>query len=76
MSPMLREFGPGIWITDGPVVSFFGFPYPTRMAVIKLSSGGLFVWSPIALSPALKREIDASDRFAASSRPTSCTTFF
>ena len=59
MAPILREFGPGIWTTEGPVVSFFGFPYPTRMAVIKLSSGGLFVWSPIALSPALKREIDA-----------------
>ena len=59
MEPMLREFGPGIWTTEGPVVSFFGFPYPTRMAAIKLSSGGLFVWSPVALSPALKREIDA-----------------
>ena len=56
---MLREFGPGIWTTEGPVVPFFGFPYPTRMAVIRLSNGGLFVWSPIALSLALKREIDA-----------------
>ena len=59
MNPMLREFGFGIWIGEGPVVSFFGFPYPTRMAAIKLSTGGLFVWSPIALSPALKSEIDA-----------------
>ena len=59
MASMLREFGPGIWTTEGPVVSFFGFQYPTRMAVIRLSSGGLFVWSPIALSPALIREIDA-----------------
>ncbi len=59
VASMLREFGPGIWTTEGPVVPFFGFPYPTRMAVIRLSSGGLFVWSPIALSLALKREIDA-----------------
>jgi hypothetical protein len=59
MAPTLREFGPGIWTSEGPVVSFFGFPYPTRMAAIRLSDGGLFVWSPIALSPALKREIDA-----------------
>ena len=59
MEPMLREFGPDIWTSEGPVVSFFGFPYPTRMAAIKLSDGSLFVWSPIALSPPLKREIDA-----------------
>ena len=59
MEPMLREFGPGIWTSEGPVVSFFGFPYPTRMAAIKLSDGSLFVWSPITLSPLLKREIDA-----------------
>lgn len=55
----LREFGPGIWIGEGPVVPFFGFPYPTRMALVRLSDGGLFVWSPTALSVALKREVDA-----------------
>lgn len=59
MEAMLRLFGPGIWTAEGPVVPFFGFSYPTRMAVIKLSSGGLFVWSPVTLSPALKVEIDA-----------------
>jgi hypothetical protein len=53
----LRAFGPGLWIADGPVVSFYGFPYPTRMAVIRLSSGGLFVWSPLPLAGA-KEQID------------------
>ena len=56
---MLREFGPRIWTTEGPVISFVGFSYPTRMALISLSGGGLFVWSPVALSPALKQEVDA-----------------
>jgi len=55
----LREFGPGLWISEGPTVSFHGFRYPTRMAVIRLSSGELFVWSPVALSKALKKEVDA-----------------
>lgn len=55
----LQAFAPDIWIVEGPVVSFFGFDYPTRMAIIKLSDGRLFVWSPIALTEALKREIDA-----------------
>jgi hypothetical protein len=59
MNASLREFGPQIWIAEGPAASFFLFAYPTRMAVIRLSDGGLFVWSPIALSPALEAEVDA-----------------
>jgi hypothetical protein len=55
----LRSFGPGIWLADGPTVSFYGFPYPTRMAVIRLSDGGLFVWSPIALAAPLRADVAA-----------------
>ena len=55
----LIPFGPDIWIAEGSVVSFFGFPYPTRMAVIRLSGGTLFVWSPIALDDELRGEVDA-----------------
>ncbi len=53
----LTPFGPGIWITGGPTVSVAGFAYPTRMAVIQLSGGGLLVWSPVALTEALRSEI-------------------
>ena len=56
---ILRQFGPGIWMADGTVVPFLSFRYPTRMAVVLLSSGGLWVWSPISLNAALKREGDA-----------------
>ncbi len=56
--PLLRAFGPAIWIAEGPVVSFYGFPYPTRMALIRLRDGGLFVWSPIALSPPIGAAVD------------------
>ena len=55
---MLLQFGPEIWTADGPVVSFHGFAYPTRMAVIRLSDGSLFVWSPVALSDTLRASID------------------
>lgn len=34
---MLRQFGPEIWIADGPHVSVGGFHYGTRMAVIRLA---------------------------------------
>jgi hypothetical protein len=55
----LRPFGENIWLADGPVVESAGFAYPTRMAVIRLDGGDLFVWSPIALTPELRAAIDA-----------------
>lgn len=57
---VLKPFGDEIWIADGPNVSAYaGFHYPTRMAVIRLSSGDLFVWSPVALTDSLRSDIDA-----------------
>ncbi|HWG11179.1 MAG TPA: DUF4336 domain-containing protein [Rhodanobacteraceae bacterium] len=50
---MLEPFGPSLFVADGPTVSFAGFPYPTRMAVARLSDGSAWVWSPIALTPEL-----------------------
>jgi hypothetical protein len=60
----LLPWGENLWLAEGPVVRFFGFRYPTRMAVIRLSDGGLFLWSPIALEPALKAKIDALGKVA------------
>lgn len=57
--PLLTPFGPDIWISEGGTVDVAGFRYPTRMAVMKLGDGGLFVWSPTKLSPDLKQEVDA-----------------
>jgi len=59
MSDVLRAFGKGIWFADGATVSYYGFDYPTRMVLIQLSEGQLFVWSPIALSGKLQRDIAA-----------------
>jgi len=56
---MLEEFGPSLYVADGPTVSFFGFPYPTRMAVARLTDGSVWAWSPIALTPELERAVDA-----------------
>jgi len=56
---MLEEFGPSLYFADGPSVSFFGFPYPTRMAVARLTDGSVWVWSPIALSAEIERAVDA-----------------
>jgi len=54
----MREFGRDIWIADGPEVTVAGFHYPTRMAVIRLSGGALFVWSPIRLTDDLRAAVD------------------
>lgn len=50
---MLKEFAPSLYVADGPVVSFYGFPYPTRMAVVRLADGSSWVWSPVALTEEL-----------------------
>lgn len=55
---MLQEFGQSLYIADGPTVSFYGFPYPTRMAVVQLSDGSAWVWSPVALSDELADSVE------------------
>lgn len=57
---MLEEFAEGIWLANGPeVVAAMGFHYPTRMVIIRLTNGSLWVWSPVALSDDLREEVDA-----------------
>jgi hypothetical protein len=56
---MLVPFGPNFYVADGPPVSFHGFPYPTRMAVARLSTGAAWVWSPIALTEGLAAAVEA-----------------
>lgn len=55
---VLKRVDDDIWIVDGALISFKGIPFPTRMTVIQLESGDLFIHSPIELSDALKHEID------------------
>ena len=55
----LQQTGSDFWLADGSVVGVAGFRYPTRMAVIRLADGGLFLWSPVAINDALRAEIDA-----------------
>jgi hypothetical protein len=56
---MLAEIDRDIWIADGPSVPFFGIPYPTRMTVVRLSDGSLWVCSPIRLDDNLKGAVEA-----------------
>ena len=55
----LQPLDTDIWLAEGPVVDFHGFPYPTRMVLVRLPDGALWVWSPVALTPELRAEVEA-----------------
>jgi Domain of unknown function (DUF4336) len=46
----LQRFGQNIWIADGPNVRDMGLLFTTRMTVIKLSDGSLWLESPVTPS--------------------------
>ena len=48
-----------IWLAEGSIVSFYGFPYPTRSVIVRLENQDLWVWSPIALTSELRGEVEA-----------------
>lgn len=56
---VLEEFAPSLYFANGPAVSFYGFAYPTRMALARLSDGSVWVWSPVALTEELADEVQA-----------------
>ena len=58
----LKAFGDELWIADGGIVrmSYVGgsVPFPTRMVVVRLADGSLWLWSPVEAEPALLGEMD------------------
>ncbi len=60
--PHLEALGADIWIVDGPEIGFYGIPFPTRMTVIRLQSGDLFLHSPIRHRPELENALRARGR--------------
>ena len=53
----LQAVGDNLWLISGPVVRAYGLPFPTRMAVVRLEDGGLWLWSPVHLDEGVRREI-------------------
>ncbi|MCB1388412.1 MAG: DUF4336 domain-containing protein [Rhodobacteraceae bacterium] len=48
-----------LWIVDGPVIRFYGMPFTTRMTVVRLPDGGIWLHSPVAPDPGLWAAIEA-----------------
>lgn len=57
-----KPLAENLWIVDGPAIRFgvawLKLRFPTRMTVLRLADGGLFIHSPTALSPALRTGIE------------------
>lgn len=54
---MLEPFVDGVW-TRTTRGKFFGVETGSRMTVVRLADGGLFVHSPVALEGTLRQEVD------------------
>lgn len=54
----LRALDDGLWVCDRPF-RVAGQNLGTRMTVVRLDDGGLFLHSPVALTPALRAELDS-----------------
>jgi hypothetical protein len=68
MAP-LAPFAPDIWLEARPL-RFFGLETGTRMTIVRLANGGLFVHSPVALDAALRETVDALGPVAAVVAPS------
>jgi hypothetical protein len=58
---VLKPIAAGVWLVDGPEIQFsylgLKFPFPTRMTLIRLPDGGLWIHSPTSLTDALADEV-------------------
>lgn len=60
MSLDMDAFAKNIWLIDSPEMpETLGFKYPLRMVVIRLSDGGLWLWSPVKMTQAIANEVRA-----------------
>ena len=55
----MKKLAHEIWIFDGETVPFLGLPFSTRMTVVRLTSGELWVHSPIKLSESIVDQIES-----------------
>lgn len=58
---MITNIDQDIWTFDGPEIVFVGAPMHTRMTVVRLGDGRLWVHSPIELSDSVRSFIDGLD---------------
>jgi hypothetical protein len=55
---MLRKLDENVWVAEQPL-KFMGLAVGARMTVIRLADGGLWVHSPLRLTPERRQAVDA-----------------
>lgn len=66
---MLTQFADRVWVEQRPA-RFWGVETGTRMTVVRLAGGDLFVHSPVALDPATRGAVDALGKVRAVISPS------
>ncbi len=54
----MRKLADNLWVFDGKAVKFLGLPFTTRMTVIRLDNGDLWIHSPIKLSNLIQQQLE------------------
>ena len=58
----LKPVADSIWIVDGPLIRFglgpVRLPFTTRMTLVRLADGSIWVHSPIALAESLRQQVE------------------
>ncbi|WP_299350952.1 DUF4336 domain-containing protein [uncultured Shimia sp.] len=60
----LKPVGEDIWIVDGPAIRFYGMPFSTRMTVVRLQNGDLWLHSPTQFDDTLANSLGSLGRVA------------
>ena len=55
----LKPIAENIWVVDGPSIKFYGASFSTRMTVLRLENGDIWLHSPTKICDSLKAEISA-----------------
>jgi len=55
----ITHIGESIWVADGPLVNDMGLTFTTRMTIVKLPGGTLWVCDPVPVSQATRASVDA-----------------
>ena len=53
----MHHLAENVFIVEGETVSFLSLPFSTRMTIVRLSNGALWVHSPIKLSAAIQKQL-------------------
>nr|WP_086939985.1 DUF4336 domain-containing protein [Thaumasiovibrio occultus] len=55
----MKQLADNLWIFDGESVTFMALPFATRMTIVRLDDGALWVHSPIKLTETIRQQLSS-----------------